>query len=105
MSYKHNNLLAMRQSWWNDESNPSVQIEKQFFQNTLNELGVYETPSLDDVKYFFFSLPSIIIVKGYSLGFTNRSVKDMITHHIETNKQSLMLRKEIKIQYRMQISN
>ena len=55
----------MRQSWWNDESNPSVKIEKQFFQNTLNELGVYEAASLDDVKYFFFSLPSIIIVKGY----------------------------------------
>ncbi|MEG0482616.1 MAG: hypothetical protein RR575_15945 [Acinetobacter sp.] len=101
MSYKHNNLLAMRQSWWDDVSNPSVQTEKQFFQNTLTTLGVYEAASLDDVKYFFFSLPSIIIVKGYSLGFTNRSVQDMITHHIETNKQSLMLRKEIKIQYRM----
>ena len=46
----------MRQSWWNDESTPNVKIEKQFFQQTLSEQGVYEAPSLDDVKYFFFSL-------------------------------------------------
>ena len=101
MSYKHNNLMAMRQSWWNDESTPNVKIEKQFFQQTLTEQRVYEAHSLDDVKYFFFSLPSIIIVKGYALGFTNQSVKDLIINYIASNKQGLILRKELKIQFRM----
>ncbi|MCU4415801.1 hypothetical protein [Acinetobacter bereziniae] len=101
MSYKHNNLMAMRQSWWNDESTATVKAEKQFFQQTLSEKGVYEAPSLEDVKYFFFSLPSIIIVKGYALGFTNQQVKDMISQHIEVNRQTLSARNEIKIQFRM----
>ena len=101
MSYKHNNLMAMRQSWWNDESTATVKAEKHFFQQTLREKGVYETPSLEDVKYFFFSLPSIIIVKGYALGFTNQQVKDMISQHIEVNRQTLSARNEIKIQFRM----
>lgn len=93
--------MAMRQSWWNDESTASVKAEKQFMQQTLSENGVYESPSLDDVKYFFFSLPSIIIVKGYALGFTNQLVKDMISQHIEVNRLSLSARNEIKIQFRM----
>lgn len=101
MSYKHNNLMAMRQSWWDDQSTPSVAAEKQFLQQTLSEKGVYATPSLDDVKYFFFSLPSIIIVKGYALGFTNQLVKDMINQHIEINRHTLSARNQIKIQFRM----
>jgi hypothetical protein len=33
--------MAMRQSWWNDESTATVKAEKQFFQQTLSEKGVY----------------------------------------------------------------
>ena len=76
-------------------------LKSNFFQQTLTEQGVYEPASLDDVKYFFFSLPSIIIVKGYALGFTNQSVKDLIINYIASNKQGLILRKELKIQFRM----
>jgi len=101
MSYKHNNLMAMRQTWWNDEFSPAVQAEKQFFYSILTKQGIYEAPSLDDVKYFFFGLPSIIIVKGYALGFTNQQVQDMIHQHIQSNKHTLSARKEIKIQFRM----
>lgn len=64
MSYKHNNLMAMRQSYWNDNHSDAVLIEKQFFQKILIENGIFENASLDDAKYLFFSLPSVIIVKG-----------------------------------------
>ena len=101
MSYKHNNLMAMRQSWWDDEVNSSVKVEKQFFQLTLTEQGIYDDVTVDDVKYFFFSLPSIIIVKGYALGFTNQQVKNMISQHIQTNSQMLKDRENIKIQFTM----
>lgn len=101
MSYKHNNLMAMRQSWWEDESSASVQSEKRYLQTILSEQGVFEAPSIDDVKYFFFSLPSIIIVKGYALGFTDPSIKELIQNHIESNKQLLIQKHEIKIQFRM----
>lgn len=101
MSYKHNNLMAMRRSWWDDEVNSSVKVEKQFFQLTLTEQGIYDDVTVDDVKYFFFSLPSIIIVKGYALGFTNQQVKNMISQHIQTNRQMLKDRENIKIQFTM----
>lgn len=91
----------MRQSWWDDEVNSSVKVEKQFFQLTLTEQGIYDDVTVDDVKYFFFSLPSIIIVKGYALGFTNQQVKNMISQHIQTNRQMLKDRENIKIQFTM----
>lgn len=101
MSYKHNNLMAMRQNYWNDTHSTQVNLEKNELQNMLNEYGIFEQPSLDDVKYFFFSLPSIIIVKGYALGFANSTVKEMISQFIEQNKSLLMQRTELKISYRM----
>lgn len=101
MSYKHNNLMAMRLSYWNDNTSPQVESEKQFFQNILNEHGIFQSASLEDAKYFFFSLPSIIIVKGYALGFSNHSVKNMINEYIRQNKKSLSERVNLKIQYRM----
>ena len=91
----------MRRSWWDDEVNSSVKVEKQFFQLTLTEQGIYDDVTVDDVKYFFFSLPSIIIVKGYALGFTNQQVKNMISQHIQTNRQMLKDRENIKIQFTM----
>lgn len=101
MSYKHNNLMAMRQNFWNDHSNDQVQNEKLFLQKILTELGIFQPATLDDAKYCFFLLPSIIIVKGYALGFSNDSVKVMIIDYLSQNRNLLTERASIKIQYRM----
>ncbi|MDM1247339.1 hypothetical protein ACFODO_10290 [Acinetobacter sichuanensis] len=101
MSYKHNNLMAMRQNFWNDTETDSVQLEKLFLQNILAEHGVFNAPTLEDVKYFFFSLPSIIIIKGYALGFSHSAIQSMITQYIHENKVRLMQHETLKIQYRM----
>ena len=101
MSYKHNNLMAMRQNYWNDTHSAQVDLEKIELKKILSEYGVFDQPSLDDAKYFFFSLPSIIIVKGYALGFADKSVKEMIIQFIEQNKKPLKQRAELKIAYRI----
>lgn len=101
MSYKHNNLLAMRENYWRDQHSEQVQIEKQYFQQLLNEHQVFQQASLDDAKYFFFSLPSIIIVKGYALGFMSQLVRGMIADYLLNNKAQLSQRQSMKIQYRV----
>ncbi|WP_088459549.1 hypothetical protein [Acinetobacter soli] len=101
MSYKHNNLMAMREKYWSDNASHHVQNEKTFFCETLQEHKIFDRPSLDDARYFFFTLPSIVIVKGYALGFTHDLVKSMIAKHIEANKVQLKQRHQIKIQYAM----
>lgn len=101
MSYKHNNLMAIRQNYWNDSFSKNVKIEKKFFQTLLNEQHIYADASLEDAKYLFFNLPSIIIVKGYSMGFQNDLVKNMIIEFIDNNKLSLQNKSILKIQYRM----
>lgn len=100
MSYKHNNLMAMRQNFWNDHSTQVLQ-EKLYLQNILIEQGVFQDATLDDAKYLFFHLPSIIIVKGYALGFKHEVVKNLIHQHIQTNLQQLQQRSSLKIQYQM----
>ena len=99
MSYKHNNLMAMRENYWKDTHSTQVKSEKQFFQHILKEHGICLTPSDDDAKYLFFSLPSIIIVKGYALGFTHDSVRAMIYQHVQNNESTLKQKSNIKIQF------
>lgn len=101
MSYKHNNLMAMRKNYWDDEQSEQVQSEKQYFQQMLSEYQVFEQATLDDAKYVFFALPSIIIVKGYALGFMSTLVKTMILEFILTNKTQLSTRQVMKIQFRV----
>ena len=101
MSYKHNNLMAMRENYWNDTDSAQVQKEKKFFQHTLLAHAIHSSPSEDDAKYLFFSLPSIIIVKGYALGFQHDTVQAMIFKHIQDNKKLLQQKGDIKIQFRM----
>lgn len=101
MSYKHNNLLAMRQNYWCDEQSQQVQVEKQYFQQLLNEYQVFEHATLEDAKYFFFALPSIIIVKGYALGFMSNLVKKMMLEYILANKSQLSTRQVMKIQFQL----
>lgn len=93
--------MAMRQNYWNDTDSAQVANEKQFFQRTLIEHQIYTAPSEDDAKYLFFSLPSIIIVKGYALGFKHDSVQAMIFKHIQDNRSILKQKSNIKIQFRM----
>ena len=93
--------MAMRQNYWNDTDSAQVANEKQFFQQTLIEQQIYTAPSEDDAKYLFFSLPSIIIVKGYALGFKHDSVQAMIFKHIQDNRSILKQKSDIKIQFRM----
>ena len=49
--------MAMRQNYWNDTHSAQVDLEKIELKNILSEYGVFDQPSLDDAKYFFFSLP------------------------------------------------
>ncbi len=93
--------MAMRESYWNDQTSQHVAEEKLVLQQTLQALGVFDQPSEEDAKYVFFSLPSIIIVKGYALGFAHDRVQQLITQHIQTNKQQLQQKTTLKIQYHM----
>ncbi len=101
MSYKHNDLHAIRQNYWQDEQSDKVQTEKQYFQQLLTTHGIFQSATLEDAKYLFFTLPSIIIVKGYALGFMSNLVNDMLTDHIVTHKTELSQRKVLKIKYRL----
>ena len=96
--------MAMRQSYWNDNHSDAVLIEKQFFQQILIENGIFENASMDDAKYLFFNLPSIIIVKGYAHGFLHESVQSLILKYIDENKQMLQQKSTLKIKFRMWVS-
>ena len=100
MSYKHNNLMAMRNSYWND-LNPQVIKEKLHFQQMLVDNGIFETATAEDAKHLFFSLPSIIIVKGYAHGFMHASVQTLICQHIQANRQFLQQKTEMKIKFNL----
>ena len=93
--------MAMRENYWNDTDSALVQEEKKFFQYTLLEQEIHNNPSEDDAKYLFFSLPSIIIVKGYALGFRHDTVQAMILKYIQNHKSLLQQKGYIKIQFRM----
>lgn len=101
MSYKHNNLMAMRQSYWEDTQSLNVQTEKAFFQQLLIEHQAFPDASLENARTLFFSLPSIIIVKGYAAGFKDESVQHLIHQHIEEHKAALMQNDTVKIKYRL----
>lgn len=99
MSYKHNDLQAMRQRYWADQSTDSIQQEKYFFQQLLDQQGVFNTATLDDAQYLFFLLPSAVILRGYALGFMHDVVKDMILRYVHAHKVELSQRKPLKIQF------
>lgn len=101
MSYKHNDLRAMRERYWADDQSLKVAAEKAFLQQLLQQHDIYPQPSLDDARYLFFSLPSQIIVKGYALGFQHQQVSDLIIRYINTKKAQLQQRNPVKIQYKL----
>ncbi len=101
MSYLHNNLWAMRQNYWQDQHNPKVQQEKVFLLQLLTEQQIYSSPNMDDVQYLFFSLPSLIIVQGYALGFQHPKVVSLIIGHLQRHKPQLQQRITIKASWRM----
>ena len=90
----------MRENYWNDESE-TTQTEKQFLRQILIEEGIFHKATLEDTKYFFFTLPSIIIVKAYAVGFHHEAVKNMLHQHIQNHRSTLMQRAELKIQYKL----
>lgn len=101
MSYKHNNLLAMRQQYWSDEQSVQVQQEKAYFCSLLQALEIYPTATLEDAEYLFFNLPSSVIIKGYALGFQHTEVYELIVRFIQQYKTQLMQKSCVKIQFKM----
>lgn len=101
MSYKHNNLMAMRQSYWEDESTASVQAEKEFLRQTLIDEAIFTEATLEDTQYFYFTLPSLIIVKAHALGFHHAQVKRMLIKHIHSNRAALIRKSKLKILFRI----
>ncbi len=93
--------MAMRQSYWNDVQSPKVIQEKEYFQQILIEQGIFQTATIEDAKQLFFSLPSIIIVKGYASGFLNHAVQHLISQHIQENKALLQQKTAMKIKFRL----
>ena len=53
MSYKHNNLMAMRQRYWDDTESSHVNAEKALFQQLLVETEIFPAANLDDAKQLF----------------------------------------------------
>ena len=101
MSYKHNNLMAMRQSYWDDTHSHKVQTEKKYFQQLLVQHQIFPEATLDQARALFFSLPSIVIVKGYASGFTDEHVQNLIHQHIEEHKAALQQNDLVKIKFRL----
>lgn len=92
--------MAMRNHYWQNETQSErIDDEKTFLKDFLNQHQVFKDPNLDDVKYFFFSLPSIIILKAYALGFMHELVIAMMNRFIEENKKNLCSRMQLKVQY------
>lgn len=101
MSYKHNNLMAMRQNYWDDALTPRVKAEKVFFQQLLIDMRIFEDASLEDAKSLFFSLPSIILIKGYAKGFNTPPIQALIEKHIEMHRAELQQKFDVKIKFRV----
>ena len=100
MSYKHNNLMAMRHNYWNDCSE-IVQSEKLLLKQLLIEQGIFQKVTLEDVQYFFFSLPSVVIIKAYAVGFHHHDVQRMVVDYIQSNRRALIERAPVKIQFNL----
>lgn len=99
MSYKHNNLMAMRQQYWQDQSE-QVCHEKAALQQLIHEQKLFAQPSLEDAKYVFFQLPSQIIIQGYALGFIHPKVQSLMIAFLSAYKDQLMQKLPFKVAYR-----
>lgn len=99
MSYKHNNLLAMRERYWQNHSNEKITQEKQSLILLLQEHDIFAHANADDAKYLFFSLSSDVILQGYAHGFCHPTVQVLIIQHILRHKTALMQRQPIKVRF------
>ena len=89
MSYKHNNLMAMRESYWNDESSSTVCAEKQFLRNTLIEEGIFEVKATNghthlggedfDNKMVDYCMADFKKKSGIDISKNNRSLRRLRT--------------------------
>ena len=99
MSYKHNNLMAMREQYWQDCSE-HVGTEKAALQQLIQQYGIFSSPNLDDTKYVFFHLPSQIIIQGYALGFMHTQVQALVVRFLQEQKLQLQQKISFQVQYR-----
>lgn len=100
VSYKHNNLMAMRVRYWHEDS-LTVKQNKQQLKVFLEQQQVFAHVSEQELHYFFFSLPSSIIMKAHTLGFADQQVIEMMTTYIAEHQQQLRNKEELKIKYRI----
>jgi hypothetical protein len=99
MSYKHNNLMAMRKQYWQDQS-AQVLTEKAALQHLLQQHALFAHPSLEDTQYVFFQLPSQIIIQGYALGFMHEKVQALVVEFLMAQKNQLMQKLPFKVAFR-----
>ncbi|MEB3753857.1 hypothetical protein [Acinetobacter sp. MD2(2019)] len=99
MSYKHNNLMAMRLRYW-QENSASVQQDKQDLKKFLIAQQLFADVSEQDLHYFFFSLPSQIIIKAHALGFSHHHVVQMMQSYVADHQIQLKNKQSMKIKYR-----
>ena len=91
--------MAIRKNYWCDDS-LKVQQEKTYLKSLLEQQHIFSNMQESDLEYFFFSLPSEVIVKGYALGFMHQRVKDMLLQYMLENKSRLAKREVLKVKYR-----
>lgn len=100
MSYKNNGLKKLRENYWNKDSERNKK-EKLFLKELLLEHQVFLEINEVNLKFFFDSLPSEVILKAYGLGFKNDLIKRLLITHIEKNKNALKEGKLIKTEYKI----
>ncbi len=81
MSYKHNNLMAMRERYWNDTENNHVDTEKAFFSSCYSSKGSMNVQPLKmlDTSFLAYRASSLLKVMHMDL-CTNRTRNDPPTH-------------------------
>ena len=93
--------MAIRNKFWNEDPSIRVVSEKQFLRDFLTQHQIFENTSLEDVKYFFYCLPSIIIVKAYGLGFLHESVITLMQQFVQQHHEQLSSRADFQIKFNL----
>lgn len=92
--------MAMRVRYWHENS-LEVQRDKQQLKIFLEQQCLFAQVSEKELQYFFFSLPSNIIIKAHALGFGHHQVMEMMMTYIAAHQQQLQNKEELKIKYRI----
>ena len=90
----------MRVRYWHEDT-LTVKQEKQQLKLFLDQQSLFDLVSDQELKYFFFSLPSSIVMKAHTLGFAHHQVIEMMMTYINAHQQQLKNKQELKIKYRV----